>query len=76
MQDELSTREAAELLGVSEASIRRWSDEGLLPVRRIGRRLERRFSEEDLRRFGHSGRLAGRNHFDLAGHILPAGAAV
>ena len=60
MQDELSTREAAELLGVSEASIRRWSDEGLLPVRRIGRRLERRFSEEDLRRFGHTGRLAGR----------------
>jgi len=36
---------------VSEASIRRWSDAGLLPVRRVGRRRERRFDQADLLRF-------------------------
>jgi excisionase family DNA binding protein len=43
-----NTREAAVFLRVSQASIRRWSDSGLLPARRIGRRRERRFSEADL----------------------------
>src|SRR2546428_10553137 len=38
----LSTRQAAKRLGVSEASVRRWSDRGLLPVQRVGKRLERR----------------------------------
>jgi hypothetical protein len=36
---------------VSEASIRRWSDAGLLPARRVGRRRERRFDQADLQRF-------------------------
>jgi hypothetical protein len=36
---------------VSEASIRRWSDAGLLPARRVGRRRERRFEQADLLRF-------------------------
>jgi hypothetical protein len=44
----LNTEEAARFLRVSEASIRRWSDAGLLPVRRIGGRHERRFREVDL----------------------------
>jgi len=44
----LNTKEAAGFLRVSEASIRRWSDSGLLPGVRIGRRRERRFSESDL----------------------------
>jgi excisionase family DNA binding protein len=44
----LNTEEAAGFLRVSEASIRRWSDAGLLPARRIGRRRERRFTEADL----------------------------
>src|SRR6476620_2500940 len=47
----LNTREAARLLRVSEASIRRWSDSGLLPARRVGRRRERRFERADLERF-------------------------
>jgi transcriptional repressor of dcmA and dcmR len=47
----LNTREAAELLRVSEASIRRWSDSGLLPARRVGGRRERRFDRADLERF-------------------------
>ncbi len=54
----LSTREAAERLGVSEASVRRWSDRGALPVQRVGKRRERRFRPEHLSRFAPPGRLA------------------
>ena len=60
MQSEslLNTKEAARFLRVSEASIRRWSDAGLLPARRVGRRRERRFAQVDLVRFlGQPGRL-------------------
>jgi excisionase family DNA binding protein len=46
----LSTRQAAEQLGVSEASVRRWSDRGILPVQRVGRRRERKFKLEHLQR--------------------------
>src|ERR1700681_3267455 len=44
----LSTAEAAEFLGVSQASVRRWSDSGLISSQRVGRRRERRFAESDL----------------------------
>ena len=47
----LNTAEAARFLRVSQASIRRWSDSGLLAARRVGRRRERRFSESDLQTF-------------------------
>jgi transcriptional repressor of dcmA and dcmR len=47
----LNTREAARFLRVSEASIRRWSDAGLLPASRVGRRRERRFAHDELVRF-------------------------
>ncbi|HEV2968153.1 MAG TPA: MEDS domain-containing protein [Candidatus Dormibacteraeota bacterium] len=47
----LNTKEAAEFLRVSEASIRRWSNAGLLQAQRVGRRRERRFAPDDLRRF-------------------------
>src|SRR3979490_791564 len=54
----LNTKEAARFLRVSEASIRRWSDAGLLPARRVGRRRERRFAQVALFRFlGQPGRL-------------------
>lgn len=46
-----NTKEAARFLRVSEASIRRWSDAGLLPVQRVGRRRERRFAQPDLVQF-------------------------
>jgi len=44
----LNTAEAARFLRVSQASVRRWSDSGLLYARRVGRRRERRFREADL----------------------------
>jgi excisionase family DNA binding protein len=47
----LNTAEAATFLRVSEASIRRWADAGLLPTRRVGGRRERRFTEPDLVQF-------------------------
>src|SRR3989475_11698605 len=47
----LNTAEAARFLRVSQASIRRWSDSGLLAARRVGRRRERRFSESGLQAF-------------------------
>jgi len=47
----LNTPEAARYLRVSEASIRRWSDSGLLRGFRVGLRRERRFNESDLLAF-------------------------
>lgn len=47
----LNTAEAARFLRVSQASIRRWSDSGLLASQRVGRRRERRFRESDLLAF-------------------------
>lgn len=47
----LTTREAARFLRASEASVRRWTDAGLLPASRVGRRQARRFHEADLLRF-------------------------
>lgn len=47
----MNTKEAAQFLRVSEASIRRWSDAGLLSSRRVGRRRERRFAASDLTAF-------------------------
>jgi excisionase family DNA binding protein len=51
----LTTREAASFLKVSEASIRRWTDSGLLPASRVGSRRARRLREEDLRTFMEAG---------------------
>ncbi len=52
MNDQLlNTKEAAEFMRVSEASIRRWSDAGLLPAQRVGRRGARRFTRSDLEQF-------------------------
>jgi excisionase family DNA binding protein len=67
MSDLYTTRTAALLLGVSEASVRRWSDSGLLPVQRIGRRRARRFAGADLRQF-----LAGQAQPVTGGWAWPA----
>ena len=54
--DFVGTREAARLLGVSEASVRRWSDSGLLQSHRVGRRSERRFERSAVLRLKAGGR--------------------
>jgi len=51
MSDLLNTSQAAELLGVSEASVRRWSSAGLLSVQRVGPRGNRRYRRQDLLSF-------------------------
>jgi excisionase family DNA binding protein len=53
----LTTKTAAQLLGVSEASVRRWSARGLIAVQRLGPRQERRFKESDVLAYRESGRL-------------------
>jgi excisionase family DNA binding protein len=53
--DFVGTREAARLLGVSEASVRRWSDSGLLQSHRVGRRSERRFERSAVLRLKATG---------------------
>lgn len=58
MSEILSTAEVAQVLGVSEASVRRWSDRGVLPVERVGERGERRFQRKDVERFAASSRPA------------------
>lgn len=47
----LDISEAAQFLNVSETSLRRWTNDGLLPCLRIGRRRERRFRRADLSGF-------------------------
>ncbi|MGR8952333.1 MAG: MEDS domain-containing protein [Gammaproteobacteria bacterium] len=47
----LTITEAADLLKVSKASLRRWSNSGLLACYRIGDRSERRFNLNDLLAF-------------------------
>ena len=47
----LTVSEVARMLHVHANSVRRWADEGLLPAYRIGRRGDRRFSEEAVEHF-------------------------
>ncbi|HYP52226.1 MAG TPA: helix-turn-helix domain-containing protein [Pyrinomonadaceae bacterium] len=46
----LTSRETARLLGVSEASVKRWADSGLLPTEKTAGG-HRRFRPEDVARF-------------------------
>lgn len=47
----LNIKQAAQLLNVSEISLRRWTDAGRLACMRVGARRERRFRREDLLAF-------------------------
>lgn len=54
LSKKLTSKETARLLGVSEASIKRWADSGLLPTAKtVGG--HRRFRPEDVAVFKHSG---------------------
>lgn len=76
MKDWLATRDVARLLKVSEASVRRWSDAGVLPVERVGRRGERRFRESDVRRFVEQGIQSRPAHVTLGGVAVALGSHV
>jgi transcriptional repressor of dcmA and dcmR len=74
----LNTAEAARFLRVSQASVRRWSDSGLLRARRVGRRHERRFTETDLKGFLSPGRtttaersVSTANGLFIGGTLVP-----
>ena len=72
--DFVGTREAARLLGVSEASVRRWSDSGLLQSHRVGRRSERRFERSavlGLKAGGRSDAPPSANSVVLEGRAIP-----
>ena len=63
----LNVSEAAEFLGVSAASLRKWSDQGLVPVYRTPGG-QRRYAPEDLEEFLASMRqpaLGGRRRAAL-----------
>jgi transcriptional repressor of dcmA and dcmR len=73
----LNTAEAARFLRVSQASVRRWSDGGLLPARRVGRRRERRFTEADLKRFLAPASPASKTaHYGVQKEVFIGGTAV
>ena len=51
MEKLLNVRQAAELLNVSEMTVRRWTNAGLLACFRIGKKRERRFYPSDIKQF-------------------------
>ena len=72
--DYLNTKETAKVLGVSDASVRRWSDAGLLASHRVGRRGERRFARSDvlaLKSAGQQGRSGSAAEVFLEGTPIP-----
>ncbi len=79
MDDRLLTiEEAAKYLSVSKTSLRRWTNEGQLPCVRVGRRGERRFRVEDIKRFlepASEGRMAGVRDVREPRRALDAAAA-
>jgi len=72
----LTTRETSTFLRVSEASVRRWADAGILPASRVGRRRARRFREADLLQFMQSGRSGPTPGPGAARAIVIQGVAV
>jgi excisionase family DNA binding protein len=44
----LTIREASQILNVHSNTLRRWTDQGIVKVYRLGRRGDRRFKSEDL----------------------------
>ena len=47
----LRIKEAAEMLGISTETLRRWDREGKLPAVRVSERGDRRYKLDDLKRF-------------------------
>lgn len=80
----LNIKQAAQLLNVSEVSLRRWTRSGELACLRVGPKQERRFRQEDLQAYlrKHAaparvgldhGRAAGDSYIDLEGVSIDHG---
>ena len=50
-EDMLTVNDVARILNVHPNSVRRWSNQGLIKVYRVGRRGDRRFRRADLAMF-------------------------
>lgn len=50
----LRIKEAAELLGVNPATLRKWDKEGRLPAIKISKRGDRRYKMDDIDKFVNS----------------------
>jgi excisionase family DNA binding protein len=70
----LTSKEAARVLGVSEASVKRWADSGLLPMEKTAGG-HRRFRPEDVAAVRRSGLNAARAPLQRRGVALPPRAA-
>jgi len=68
--DLLNIKQAAQLLNVSEISLRRWTDSGRLACLRIGVRRERRFRRSDLMAFPEQQTVAHRDDTSKDGRSL------
>lgn len=69
----MDIHDAARFLGVSEVSIRRYTNSGALPCLRVGGRRERRFQRQDLENFaGVSDRTGAPRGLDNAGDAATA----
>ncbi len=80
----LNIKQAAQMLNVSEVSLRRWTRSGELACLRVGPKQERRFRQEDLQAYlqKHAaparagldcGRAAGGSYIDLEGVSIDHG---
>jgi excisionase family DNA binding protein len=71
----LNIKEAAEFLNVSEMTIRRWTNDGLLKCYRVGGRRARRFKQEDLLAY-LKGNAASDIPLGIKGFEVPDGSHV
>ena len=55
-------REASQILHIHPNTLRKWSDQGLIPSYRIGQRRDRRFAVEDLLTFLERDNNLTENH--------------
>jgi len=70
----LDIKEAAQVLNVSEMSIRRWTNSGKLNCYRVGGKRERRFLMSDIEEFLHYGRSNRMRPLGVGGQKVPDGA--
>jgi excisionase family DNA binding protein len=71
----LNVKEAAVFLNVSEMTVRRWTNDGLLKCYRVGGRRARRFKQEDLLEY-LKGNVGSYISLGIHGYAVPDGSHV